>query len=126
MPMNNPNKTILLVEDDRSLRDLMIMILELEGYHVAVAHDGQQAIEYLEKHDVNLILLDLFMPILDGTHVLYWIRVEKALDTPVLVMTAMKDDKTQSSIMAAGANSIIKKPFDVDKITQSVKDLLNQ
>ena len=108
--MNNPNKTILLVEDDRSLRDLMIMILELEGYHVAVAHDGQQAIEYLEKHDVNLVLLDLFMPILDGTHVLYWIRVEKALDTPVLVMTAMTDDKTQSSIMAAGANNIIKNP----------------
>jgi len=122
--MNSLSKSILLVEDDRSLRDLMTMILELEGYKVAVAHDGQQAIDHLEKHEVDLVLLDLFMPILDGTHVLHWIRVEKTMETKVLVITAMTDDKTQSSIMAAGANALIKKPLDVDKIIQSVKALL--
>jgi len=124
--MNKSNTSILLVEDDRSLRELVTMVLELEGYAVTTANNGQEAIDYLSKHEVALIILDLFMPVLDGVHVMHWIRVEHVSDTPVLIVTAMADDKTRSTIMAAGANVIVKKPFDVKTLVQFVDELLKQ
>lgn len=124
--MSNENKTILLVEDDPTLRELVSMVLELDGYKVIITHNGKEAIDYLTDHNVDVVILDLFMPVLDGVHVLYWIRVTKAFDMPVIVMTAETDDITQQSIMAAGANAFLKKPLDVSKITQTIDDLLNQ
>lgn len=123
--MNKKNKKVLLVEDDRSLSELITMVLELEGYDVAVVYDGEQAINYLDDNGVDLILLDLFMPVQDGTHVLHWLRVEKSMNTRVLIITAMTDQKTRDTVIAAGANGLITKPFDVNGIIQSVDNLLS-
>ncbi len=122
--MNKQNNTVLLVEDDSSLRELVTMLLDLEGYKVVVTENGQEALDYLSVNQVDLIILDLFMPVLDGLHVLNWLRKEKKLATPVLIMTAMTDEKTQKNIKAAGANGIIKKPLDVDKIVSAVNNIL--
>lgn len=121
--MNNKVK-ILLVEDDNSLCQLISMVLELEGYEVTVSNDGEQAISYLKNNTVDLILLDIFMPVLDGTHVLHWLRVEEGLDTKVLILTAMSESKTKDSDIYMRANGVIQKPLDVNKIIESVDELL--
>jgi len=122
--MNN-SQNILLVEDDKSLRELVTMALELEDYKVIAAKNGKEAIDYLLKNSVDLMLLDLFMPVMDGIHVLRWLRDEQKLALPVIVMTAMTDDETRATVIESGANGIVKKPLDVSKIIESVDKFLS-
>jgi DNA-binding response OmpR family regulator len=124
--MSNKQKKILLVEDDTSLRELVTMALELEGYEMIVAENGQQAIDYLINNSVDLILLDLFMPVMDGIHVMRWIRDERKLSYPIVVMTAMTDEQTRETVIASGANGIIKKPLDVNQINLSVEKYISR
>lgn len=122
----NKAATIHLAEDDESLRLVYTMMLEVEGFNVSVSANGQEAIDYLSEHDVDLVILDLFMPVLDGIHVLQWIRDEKKYTTPVLVLTSMTDDETRLAVMASGANLFLNKPVGVATIIKSVVGLLDQ
>ena len=110
---------ILLVEDEEPLRAVVASILRDEGYSVAEAADGKQALDLLTDADVdaNLVLLDMRMPGMDGWQFAH-IAKEHFPDLPVLVMTAARDARDWAR--EVDAVGFIAKPFDIDELLQAV------
>ena len=116
-----PQKLILVVEDDESIRESVVELLESENYHVAAATNGQEALDYLRSAPVlpNLVLLDLMMPVKDG----FEFRTEMLADSrfdcvPVIVMSA--DGHMQEKKLRSSAREYLKKPVDIDDLLRAV------
>jgi type II secretory ATPase GspE/PulE/Tfp pilus assembly ATPase PilB-like protein/CheY-like chemotaxis protein len=104
--------TILLVEDEDSLRKVLKDLLEMEGYHVVEARDGAEAMEQVDRHTPDLVLLDLNLPNVDGHTVLRKLRSESRTEhLPVVVLTARGDEDNEVKVLKAGATDFITKPF---------------
>jgi CheY-like chemotaxis protein len=107
---------ILIVEDDEDAREAMVALLQMKGYQAVPAGNGKEALDYLRRAPApDLILLDLWMPVMDG----WQFRTEQAKDPrlaeiPVIVVTALSD-RTD-----VDADEIIAKPVDVDRLLTSV------
>ncbi|WP_425454290.1 response regulator transcription factor [Peribacillus asahii] len=115
---------ILIVDDDMHIRELMKLYLEDENFEVIEKSNGQLAYEYLEKHRVDLIILDIMMPKMDGIKLCQEIR--KLYDVPILMITAK--DQTQDRIKGfqAGTDDYLAKPFDPVEMVLRVKALLKR
>lgn len=124
--MTSSSNTVLIIDDDDSLAQLLSLTLQLEGFQVLRGCDGVEAKRLLSEHAVNLIVLDLMMPTLDGLGFLHWLRQEQKHDTLVLVQTAMTRDDTRDKVLAAGADALIFKPYGVNEFLAQVKRLLNR
>ena len=113
-------KTILLVEDDFDLRDIIQDILEDEGYDVVPAHDGRQALEYLRSAAdprPDAVVLDLMLPHVSGWEVLDATRSEADLGTiPVIVISAAERQRP------VGVAEFFKKPFNLERLLQSIRE----
>ncbi len=114
MPENQiAEPRVLVADDDPSIRQLVCTIVKREGFSVDCAADGVEAVEYLERHDYTVILLDLMMPRLDGFGVIQWLKTHQPEDKPVvLVITAYADQrfKDVDPDLVAG---VIRKPFEI-------------
>jgi CheY-like chemotaxis protein len=104
---------VLLVDDDRDVRETLAALLELEGYHVIAATNGQEALSLLQTGPPpSLILLDLLMPVMDGFEFRRHQRAHPAwASLPTVVMTAVDDPVIETSMV--GAVECLRKPFDV-------------
>ncbi len=124
--MSNSQKHIVIIEDDPVLRELTEMALTLDDYKVSVFENGEEGIKYLDDNLqlVDLILLDLYMPVLDGMQVLSWLRKIRVTSVNVIVMTAMLDSVTSETLLQAGANKVIQKPLDMKTLISAVKEFL--
>jgi DNA-binding response OmpR family regulator len=100
---------ILLAEDEKKLRDMTAQHLKQEGYKVALAADGLEAIHYWQELQPDLLVLDLMLPGLSGWEVLKKIRQKH--DTPVIVLTARADEVDKLLGLELGADDYITKPF---------------
>jgi CheY-like chemotaxis protein len=112
--------TVLLVEDENELRDIVGDLLEHDGYEVIPASNGKQAIEFLHnaRKLPSVIVLDLMMPIVSGWECLAAIRNEERLASiPVLVVTAARHDRPD------GVTALLKKPFSIADLLQEVRRL---
>jgi DNA-binding response OmpR family regulator len=112
--------TVLLVEDEDELREIVGDLLEQEGYDVIPASNGKQALDYLrDAHEVPaVIILDLMLPILSGWECLRVIHSEERLaSVPVLVVTAVGRDRP------AGVGLLLKKPFGIFDLLEAVRHL---
>lgn len=119
-------KTILIVDDMEVNRISLRCIFE-ESYHVIEAENGQEALDYLEKHpeDVDIILLDLIMPLMDGTEFLqYKQESEKISDIPVIIITADDTANRQVQSLELGAADYIVKPFIPEIARRRVRNVL--
>ncbi len=116
---------ILVVEDDKSSLKLMQIILTEAGYNVKTASNGAKALKVLDKEYIDLIILDLMMPEMNGIEFLRTIRGNN-LQTPVIVITAklLAEDKYQAFI--EGADDYLTKPVDVHELTFRIKALLRR
>ena len=104
--------TILVVEDEESLRRVLKDLLEMEGYTIVEARDGAEAIEQADRHNPDMILLDLNLPNVDGFTVLRKLRAESRNDDlPIVVLTARGDEDNEVKVLKAGATDFIAKPF---------------
>ncbi len=115
-----PSRSILIIEDDVSIRETLKAFLEYEGYSVSVAADGQQGLNLLaQSKKPDLILLDLMMPIMNGWQFLEALAKspKKTLTPPVLVLTAFTE-KGQG----LGAIAVIKKPIDLEFLLKNIKE----
>ena len=120
----NSSKSILLIDDDRSLRELMKMSLEAEGYEVMVAADGKEAVTLVEQRNFDLIILDLVMPLMDGICFIRWLRQEQHSETPVLIMSGAVRDGMDDELRSNGATDVLRKPVDLDTLLRKVSELL--
>ena len=111
---------ILVVDDDDSIRQTVAEILEVEGYRVAEAANGEEALRLLSEDAPSLILLDMRMPILDGWGFARALR-ERGIRLPILVMTAAQNARLWAEEI--GADGYVSKPFDLDHLLDQVQRL---
>ena len=119
-------KRILIVDDEVKLCVLIRRILERKGYQTLMVHDGLEGLKLLAQHQVDLVLLDVMMPGMNGIEVCDQIRNNPSTAaTPVLLMTAYRTPDTYQKILEAGADQVLYKPFDTDKLLLTIDALLN-
>lgn len=116
--------SILIADDDLRICDLLKSVLNEESYTVFIAHDGQRALEILGETSVDLLLLDIMMPKLNGFHTAR--QVCKRFSTPILMLTAMDDEASKIESFEAGADQYLPKPFSVPELLIRIKSMLRR
>ena len=116
--------TVLIVEDDRNIAELLQLYLEKEGYAVAVAYDGGQGLSKFRTIKPDLVLLDVMMPVMDGWSVCKAIRSES--QTPVIMLTAKGETDDKVSGLKMGADDYITKPFEMKEILARIEAVLRR
>jgi DNA-binding response OmpR family regulator len=116
--------TILTADDDPQLLRLIARNLELEDYQVLTATDGQQALELIEAHTPDLVLLDVMMPKMDGFTVCQ--RVREFSMVPIIIITARGQDHDKVQGLDMGADDYLTKPFSVDELLARVRSVLRR
>src|SRR5438309_11803551 len=116
--------TILTADDDPQLLRLVMRNLELEDYTVLVASDGKQALEQIETHQPDLVLLDVMMPMMDGFTVCQRVREFSAV--PIIIVTARGQDQDKVRGLDLGADDYLTKPFSVDELLARVRAVLRR
>jgi two-component system, sensor histidine kinase ChiS len=113
---------ILIVDDDRDTLKLLELVLHNAGFDVARAENGKQAIQRLAEGRPVLVLCDILMPEMDGYETLLFIRsTHEKKDLPVVMLSALGQEKDVQRAMAAGANSYITKPFSLRQLLSEVR-----
>ncbi len=115
---------ILVVEDDRNTNDVICDFLTDAGFEVTPVYDGEQALSSLAALDIDLIILDIMLPKLDGLTVLKIVR--QISQVPVLMLTALEDEHTQAMSFDRQADDYITKPFSLILLVKRVKALLRR
>ena len=109
-------KTILIVEDDMDLHHLIREILEKENYRILNSYSGTEALMLIEKEKIDLILLDLMLPGLNGEEI-----IKKVKKTAIIVISAKISPEDKVNVLLNGANDYITKPFDTKELLARVK-----
>ena len=115
---------ILVVDDDRDIVQTTKIQLEKEGYEVLCAYDGMEALDVLTRETVQLLLIDIMMPKLDGFSAIMKIREKKNL--PIIVMSAKSEDTDKILGLSIGADDYISKPFNAKELVARVKSQLRR
>lgn len=117
--------TVLLVEDTEDNRFMMRRLLEMTGYRVVEAMNGEEAVRIAEVECPQLILMDLSLPVIDGLAATRLIRkLTSCADTPIVAVSAHDSSDFQSDALAAGCNSYITKPIDFAELEILIEQLL--
>jgi two-component system response regulator PilR (NtrC family) len=118
---DRPPARILVVDDERSMRELLAIVLRREGYEVLLAENGRAAIDTLEREPVDLLISDIKMPDISGVEVL---RAAKQIDRDILgiMITAFASTETAVEAMRLGACDYLSKPFDIDLLKMKVRE----
>ena len=117
-------ETILIVDDNREIVDSLGKLLKLEGYFIITAYDGMEALEVLEKNPVDLILLDVMMPRLNGLSALMKIRENHKI--PCIILSAKTEESDKVSGLILGADDYISKPYNAAELIARVKAQLRR
>lgn len=121
------NKTILIVDDEQDLLDLIEYNLEKEGFNVLKAKDGQKGIKKAREHSPDLILLDIMMPNMDGMEVVEIMKNDERLkQIPIIFLTARGDEKTEIKGLDKGADDYVKKPISINKLSSRIEAVLRR
>jgi CheY-like chemotaxis protein len=115
-------QTILVVDDDTAIREVVAEVLEDEGYAVAMASSGEEALAVVERAEPALVVLDMRMPIMNGWEFARELSVRSAGRIPILVMTAAVDAVQRAAEI--GAAGTLSKPFDLDELVAMVNELV--
>ena len=116
---------VMLVEDFHDTRQVMRHMLELQGCRVIEAANGQEAIELSQRGGLDLVLMDLNMPVLDGFNATLRIReYERTRDVPVVAVTAFDSAESRSAAGAVGCCEYVVKPLDLDHLSTLLQRLL--
>ena len=119
-------KTVLIIEDEADIRNFASRVLELEGYHVLQAVDGDEGLKLIRKNRIALILLDLRLPGHDGWVVLAKLKGEPALSAiPVVVFTASAEAAQRDRALSMGAADYLVKPLSAASLRESVSRILH-
>ena len=119
-------KTILIVDDSESIRELVSLTLESSDYSVEKGIDGFDALRFFDGREIDLVVTDLNMPVMDGIHLIKEIRKRGAYSTtPILLLTTESQNTKKEEARAAGATGWITKPFAQEKLLNVVKKIIH-
>ena len=116
--------SVLIVEDDKNIQELLQLYLEKEGYAVTLAADGQQGLAKFRAIKPDLVLLDVMMPVMDGWEVCTAIRAESR--TPVIMLTAKSELEDKITGLKSGADDYITKPFEMRELIARIEAVLRR
>jgi len=119
------SKSILIVDDEPSIIVPLQFLMEQNGYHVLVAFSGEEAMETIEHHHPDLILLDIMLPVIDGFEVCQRVRENPEFkDIRIILLTAVGSEANVAKGLALGADAYITKPFSNSEVIGKVRELL--
>jgi len=122
---NEAELTVMVVEDFEDNRFMMRRLLEMSGYRVVEAINGQEALDAARRERPDLILMDLSLPLLDGLAATRLIRQQAELsEVPIVAVSAHDTSDFHSEALAAGCNEYVTKPIDFDELESVLKRLL--
>ena len=116
--------SVLVVEDERNIAELLQLYLEKEGYAVTIACDGGQGLEKFRAIGPDLVLLDVMMPVMDGWQLCRTIRAES--DVPVIMLTAKSETDDKVTGLKSGADDYITKPFEMREVLARIEAVLRR
>ena len=120
-------KKVLVVEDDQDNREMVLKVLKHNGYGVIEAVDGQEAIEKAKTENPDLILLDLYIPKMDGYEVTRMLKGDQDLKhIPIIALTAHAMKGNREEALAAGCDGYIAKPINVRELPQQIEQFLRR
>jgi CheY-like chemotaxis protein len=118
---------VLVVEDEASLQKVLQIRLEIEGFDIRTASDGEEALQMIREERPDLVLTDLMMPIMDGADLTRAIKGDPELASiPVLVLTALKEQRERDNLIKAGADAFAAKPYNSAELTKRIRQLLDR
>lgn len=119
---DNKNPVVLIVDDHADTREMLRILLNMNGCRVIEAEDGEQAMSVAEKSRPDMILLDLKIPLLDGLTVTRLIRSHPVLnEVPIVLITGMASPQVQREALGAGCNDCLIKPLDFERLQELIK-----
>ena len=120
-----PEATLLVVEDETNIRELLTTSLRFAGFAVHAAPDGRTAVQLASEHDVDLAVLDIMLPDMDGFTVTRTLR-DRGLDLPILFLTARDslDDKVKG--LTVGGDDYVTKPFSLEEVVARIRAVLRR
>jgi len=121
----DPPRYVLVAEDDRSVRESLVLALGVEGYDVEAVGDGAQALDAITRHQPDALLLDVMMPNVDGLTVCRRVRAQH-LTLPILMLTARHEVTDRVAGLDAGADDYLVKPFALDELLARLRALLRR
>ena len=117
-------KTILIIEDDSNIRELLRLYLTQEGYKIETAQDGLEGLRAFKAREPDLILLDLMMPVMDGTQVIKEVRAVSKV--PVIMLTAKGETFDKVAGLDLGADDYVTKPFETRELIARIRAVLRR
>lgn len=124
-PIDESRPRVLIVDDEQDFTTATKLALENAGMEALVAENGLRAIEEIEIFQPDVVILDIYMPVMDGVKVCKFIRVEKQNATlPIVAITAYGDETKKEEVLAAGANLYLTKPIDPVELLDHVRSFL--
>lgn len=117
-------ETILVVDDEKEIRDLIAIYLKNEGYKVLQAADGAEGLEILEQNEVHLVVLDIMMPKIDGIHMC--MKVREVKEMPIIMLSAKTQDMDKILGLTTGADDYVTKPFNPLELIARIKSQLRR
>ncbi|MDD6793363.1 MAG: response regulator transcription factor, partial [Thermobifida fusca] len=121
----SPARTVLIADDDRAIRESLERALQLEGYQTRTAADGVETLAAVHSDPVDLLILDVMMPGVDGLGVCRVLRAEGDR-TPILMLTARVETSDRVAGLDAGADDYLPKPFELDELLARIRALLRR
>ncbi len=122
--MMKPTSTVLIVDDQPSMRDVLKRLLRNQGYELAFATNGQEALTKAAELIPDVILLDVMMPIMDGFEVCRRLRADSTLaQVPILMVTSLKDRDSRLRGIKAGADDFVSKPYDIFELRARIETI---
>ena len=120
-------KRILVADDDPDLLDLLKMDLGFQGYEVLAAANGKDALQLAMNEPLDLVLLDVMMPYIDGYHVAYELTNKLGAKAPrILIMTSRDTVKEKGIALMSGATEVLQKPFEMAKLHERIASILSK
>ena len=115
---------ILIVEDESSIAEVVSLYLKRAGYHAQIAPDGRQAMILFERHNPDLIILDLMLPEVDGLSLTRWLRDRSSV--PIIILTARREEIDRITGLEMGADDYVVKPFSPQELVSRVRAVLRR
>jgi len=117
---------ILIIDDSPTLRKLLRFYLKKKGYMVDEAHNGRVGLESIAKERFDLIILDMAMPVMNGAQVLEKLKGMPDFTTPILILSADKEEESKATGIALGASYYMTKPFKPPEVVGRIEEIFKE